>query len=374
MKRIIIISNYSSSLINFRGHLLKALTNKGHEVMAIAPPDKYADIVSNQLKKIGILFKSYPLSRSSLNFLREYNSYCCIRDIIKNYKPDIVIAYTTKPVIYTGIAMRYFSEAKYYPLITGLGYGFIEGSGIKRKLIKQLLIFLYGQALKYSYRITFQNTDDKKLFCKLKIISDNIKTNIIHGSGVNLKNFPLRLLPKKPVFLMLSRLLIDKGVREYFEAARIVKSQFPNAIFQLAGAIDSNPSSIGLNELNFYIKQGFIKYLGEISSVQKILAACRFFVLPSYREGTPRSVLEALATGRPIITTKVAGCRETVIHEKNGLLVAPRNSKSLAYAMIKLIKKTEYAIKKMGRESYILAKKKYDVEIVNKNLINILNL
>jgi glycosyltransferase involved in cell wall biosynthesis len=374
MKRIIIISNHSSSLINFRGHLLKTLVNKGHEVMAIAPLDEHADIVSRQLKKIGVLFKDYSLSRGSLNFLREYNSYCAIRDIIKNYKPHIVIAYTVKPVIYTGIAMRYFSEVKYYPLITGLGYGFTEGGGIKRNLIKHLMIFLYKQALKYPYRIIFQNNDDKNLFRKLKIISDDIKTNIIHGSGVDLKNFPLRFLPKKPVFLMLSRLLIDKGVREYFEAARIVKSQFPNVVFQLAGRIDSNPSSISFNELNFHIKEGFIKYLGEISSVQKSLAACRFYVLPSYREGTPRSVLEALATGRPIITTDVAGCRETVIHEKNGLLVAPRNSKSLAYAMIKLIKKTEYGIQKMGRESYILAKKKYDIEKVNKNLIDMLNL
>jgi glycosyltransferase involved in cell wall biosynthesis len=374
MKRIIIISNYSSTLINFRGHLLKTLVNKGYEVMAIAPHDEHADTVSNQLKKIGVLFKNYSLSRGSLNFLREYNSYCAIRDIIKNYKPHIVIAYTAKPVIYTGIAMRYFSEVKYYPLITGLGYGFTEGGGVKRNFIRQIMIFLYKRALKYPYRIIFQNTDDKNLFHKLKIVPDNVKTNIIHGSGVDLKNFPLRFLPKKPVFLMLARLLVDKGVREYIEAARIVKSQFPNAVFQLAGRIDSNPSSISFNELNLHIKEGFIEYLGEISSVQKSLAACRFYVLPSYREGTPRSVLEALATGRPIITTDVPGCRETVIHGKNGLLVAPRDSRSLAYAMVKLLKETDDKIESMSRESYILAKKKYDVKKVNKNLIDILNL
>jgi glycosyltransferase involved in cell wall biosynthesis len=173
---------------------------------------------------------------------------------------------------------------------------------------------------------------------------------------------------------MLARLLIDKGVREYFEAARLVKSQFPNAIFQLAGKIDSNLSSISSNELNLQIKKGFIKYLGELPSVQKSLASCRFYVLPSYREGTPRSVLEALATGRPIITTDVAGCRETVIHEKNGLLITPRDPKSLAFAMIKLLKEREDIIERMGKESYILAKDKYDVEKVNKNLIDILNL
>ena len=136
----------------------------------------------------------------------------------------------------------------------------------------------------------------------------------------------------------------------------------------------SKSAGIGINELNLQIKKGFIQYLGEISSVQKSLASCRFYVLPSYREGTPRSVLEALATGRPIITTNTPGCRETVIHGKNGLLIMPRDPKSLAFAMIKLLKEKEDKIESMGKESYILAKEKYDVKKVNKNLINILNL
>jgi len=374
MKRIIIISNHSSSLINFRGNLLKSLVNKGYKVMAIAPRDEHVNTVRSQLKKKKVLFNNYSLSRGGLSILKEYNSYSAIYNIIKNYKPNIVIAYTAKPVIYAGLAMKHFPKIKYYPLITGLGYGFTEGNELKRNLVKQIMIFLYKKALKYSDKIIFQNTDDVNLFCKLKIISNNTKTNIIYGSGVDLKNFPFCTLPKKPIFLMLARLLIDKGIREYFEAARLVKSQFPNAIFQLAGRIDSNLSSISFNELNLQIKKGFIKYLGEISSVQKSLASCRFYVLPSYREGTPRSVLEALATGRPIITTDVPGCRETVIHGKNGLLIAPRDAKSLAFAMIKLLKEKEVKIKSMGKESYILAKEKYDVEKVNKSLIDILNL
>lgn len=173
---------------------------------------------------------------------------------------------------------------------------------------------------------------------------------------------------------MLARLLIDKGVREYEEAARIVKNRFPEAIFQLAGSLDSNPSSISPKELKFWIKEGFIEYLGQITSVQKILASCRFYVLPSYREGTPRSILEALATGRPIITTDVAGCRETVRHGKNGLLVACKNSKSLADAMLRLLQEKENKIQSMGKASFILAKKKYDVKKVNKKLMSILNL
>ena len=181
-------------------------------------------------------------------------------------------------------------------------------------------------------------------------------------------------IPKKPIFLMVSRLLIDKGVREYVDAASLVKIKYPNAIFQLAGRMDTNPASINPDELNFWIKKNFIQYLGEISTVYKSISECRFFVLPSYREGTPRSVLEAMATGRPIITTDVPGCRETVIQGKNGLLVPPKNSRSLANAMIKLLKSSEDKIQSMGRESFILTRDKYDVEKVNKDIVDIIKL
>jgi glycosyltransferase involved in cell wall biosynthesis len=255
-----------------------------------------------------------------------------------------------------------------------LGYGFTEADGIKRKVIRRVMIVLYRAGLKNANSIIFQNLDDEKLFIKLKIIPKNLSSHVVHGSGVDLNLYPFSPLPKKPIFLMLARLLIDKGVREYAEAASLVKAKFPKAVFQLAGRLDSNPSSISSNELNFWIKKKFIQYLGEISSVQKSITNCRFYVLPSYREGTPRSVLEAMASGRPIITTDVPGCRETVTHGKNGLLVPPKNSKSLASAMIQLLEENEDKIQSMGRESFILTKDKYDVEIVNKNIVDIMNL
>ena len=149
---------------------------------------------------------------------------------------------------------------------------------------------------------------------------------------------------------------------------------FPKTIFQLAGYLDENPSGISLNELQSWIKQGNIKYLGEIGSVQKILKLCRYYVLPSYREGTPRSTLEALSTGRPVITTDVPGCRETVIHKKNGLLVPPKNPKALARAMITLLEETDKKIKIMAKESYLIAKNKYQIEKVNKSILSIIGL
>ena len=173
---------------------------------------------------------------------------------------------------------------------------------------------------------------------------------------------------------MISRLLIDKGVREYVEAAKIVRSRFPNVIFQLAGYLDENPSSITARELQSLINQGDIQYLGELKSVQPILKNCKFYVLPSYREGTPRSILEALSTGRPIITTDVPGCRETVVHEKNGLLVPIKDPVALANAMIRLLKEKDESIKKMAQESYLIAKNKYEINKVNQSMLNIMNL
>jgi glycosyltransferase involved in cell wall biosynthesis len=374
-KHILIISSELFSLINFRSSLIKYLIDDGHRVTVLVPKEKYnTEGTIQKLKSMGVIFKSYSLSRAGLNPFKDYLSYKSICFVISQCKPDIVIAYTAKPVIYAGMAMRHFPKISFFPLITGLGYGFTEGDGLKRKLIQQLMIILYRKGLKNSKSIIFQNPDDEKLFYKLKIIFKNMSSHIVHGSGVDLDLYPFSPLPKKPIFLMLARLLIDKGVREYAEAARIVKAKFPKAIFQLAGRLDSNPSTISSNELNFWINEGFIQYLGEISSVQKSITSCRFYVLPSYREGTPRSVLEAMATGRPVITTDVPGCRETVIHGKNGLLVPPKNSKSLANAMIQLLEETDDKTQSMGRESFILAKEKYAVERVNKDIISILNL
>ena len=374
-KNILIISSELSSLINFRSSLIEYLIDEGHKLTVLVPKEKYdTGNKTKKLKSIGVVFKSYSLSRTGLNPFKDYSSFKSICYSISQIKPDIVLAYTAKPIIYAGIAMRHFPKTIFFPLITGLGYGFTEGNGVKRKLIKKLMVILYKEGLKRAKSVIFQNSDDKELFYKLKIIPSNMSTSIVHGSGVDLNHYPFSIPSKRPIFLMLARLLIDKGVREYAEAASIVKNKYPNAVFKLAGRLDSNPSSISSEELNLWINDGFIEYLGEISSVQESLADCRFYVLPSYREGTPRSVLEALATGRPVITTDSPGCRETVIHGINGLLVSPKNSKSLANAMVQLLKEKDDKILSMGKESFILSKNKYAVEKINKSIADIMNL
>ena len=374
MKHILFVASYGPSLINFRLSLIKKLLSKGYEVSVASPKKNFSNISQKQLKDIGVKVNIFSFSRTSLNLFHDYNSLIEIYKIIRKLKPDIIISYTAKPVIYTGLILRFFKQIRHYPLITGLGYYFIPKKSFKHKILKYIIIKLYREGLKNSKKIIFQNKDDQYLFLKFNIIKDKKKTKIINGSGVDLNAYPVSPIPSKPIFLMISRLLVDKGVREYVQAAKIVRSRFSNAIFQLAGFLDENPAGISSNELKSWINKGDIQYLGKIKSVQSILKSCRYYVLPSYREGTPRSTLEALSTGRPVITTDVPGCRETVIHKKNGLLVPEKDPQALANAMVRLIKEKDKNIKKMAHESFLIAKNKYEIKKVNQSILDIMNL
>ena len=374
MKHILIFASYGPSLINFRLHLIKKLISRGYKVSVAVPKDKFSNNLQKKLKDLGVDTHIFKLYRQSLNIFKDFISLLEIYRILVNLKPNVVISYTAKAVIYSGLILKFFKKINYYPLITGLGYSFSKRNTIMYKISNFLIIKLYTYGLKSSDKIIFQNNDDQALFLKLKIFKKKNLSGVVSGSGVDLNLYPLTNLPSKPIFLMVARLLIDKGVREFVEAAKIVRLRFPNAKFQLVGGLDQNPLSISSKELNLWINQGNIEYLGELKSVQSILQSSKFFVLPSYREGTPRSILEALSTGRPIITTDSPGCRETVIHGKNGLLVPARNATALAKAMIKLLNEKEKTLKKMAKESYLLAKNNFEIGKVNKSMLKIMNL
>tara|TARA_Y100000768_G_C23943877_1_gene666535 strand:+ start:133 stop:1257 length:1125 start_codon:yes stop_codon:yes gene_type:complete len=374
MKHILIFASYGPSLINFRLHLIKKLISKGYKVSVASPIDNFSISLQDELKNLGVNLNFFSLSRTGLNIFQDLKSISQIYKIIKSSKPNIIISYTAKPVIYSGLILNFFPKISFFPLITGLGFAFTEMNLFKQKLIKFLMIKLYKFALLASKKVIFQNKDDQYLFYKLKIINKKKMSNIVNGSGVDLNSYPFSILPSKPIFLMISRLLIDKGVREYVSAAKIVRLNFPNARFQLAGYLDKNPSAISNDELKSWIEKGYIEYLGEHKSVQPILKSCRYFVLPSYREGTPRSTLEALSTGRPIITTDVPGCRETVINNKNGLIVPVKNSVALANAMINLLTEKDEKLENMAQESFLLAKSKYEINKVNQSILDVMNL
>jgi glycosyltransferase involved in cell wall biosynthesis len=374
MKHILIIASWGPSLINFRLPLIKKLLSRGHKVSVAAPIDNFSEVLQKKIIDLGVNVSIFSLSSKGLNFFKDCKSIFEIYKIIRKIKPNIIISYTTKPVIYTGLILKCFKKVSYYPLITGLGYTFIDRYSIKHKILKYFIVKLYREGLKSSKKIIFQNKDDQGLFFKLKIIRQKNLSDVVNGSGVDLNAYPLSSLPSKPVFLMISRLLIDKGVREYVEAAKIVRSRFSGVTFQLVGYLDKNPSGISANELQSWINKGDIEYLGEVKSVQSVLKLCKYYVLPSYREGTPRSTLEALSTGRPIITTDVPGCRETVIHEKNGLLVPVKDSVALANAMIRLLNETDKNIERMAKESFLIARNKYEINKVNQSMLNMMDL
>ncbi|ANB03913.1 glycosyltransferase family 4 protein [Ectothiorhodospira sp. BSL-9] len=372
--RVLIIGSLSQSLVNFRGSLLQSLKREGHEVFAAAPWDDSAADIAVRLGKWDIPFLPVCLSRSGTNPVSDWHALQALKRLLRKVSPDVLISYTAKPVIYGGIAAASIGGIRFFPMITGLGYAFTEGGGAKRRMLRAVVQALYRRSLAGAEAVFFQNPDDERLFCDLGLVPERVRSVRVHGSGVDLQAFSPVPLEAAPVFLMLSRLVTDKGVREYVEAARLVKGRFPDAVFRLGGGLDPNPAGVKAAELREWVDSGVVEYLGDVQPVQPTLAGCRCYVLPSYREGTPRSVLEALATGRPVITTDAPGCRETVVHGQNGFLVQPRDAYALAEAMIRLLEEPDSEVERMALASLALARDKYDVHKVNARLLEVMGL
>jgi glycosyltransferase involved in cell wall biosynthesis len=371
-KRLIIVTNSASNLLSFRGRLIKELIDKNFQVLVIIPDSDFSIDFEKNVLKLGAKISTIPLDRAGLNPFRDFLTYLALKSSFKKFKPDIVLSYTSKPIIYSGLAIGKNPKIKFFPNLTGLGYGFTEKFELKRKLINVILKSLYKLSLRFSTAVIFQNPDDELLFDNLNITKDR-KTFIVNGSGVDLKFYSRTSLPSKPIFLMLSRLVADKGVIEYCEAAKEIRDKFPDVIFQLAGSFDPNPSGLKYDQLKPFIDAKDIEYLGHIKDVREILNRCRYYVLPSYREGTPRSVLEAMSIGRPIITTNTTGCKETVLNGINGLLITPKDKDSLVIAIQKMLKLDDKKVNEMANESIKLVSEKYDVRKVNQHIIEIIN-
>jgi glycosyltransferase involved in cell wall biosynthesis len=283
-------------------------------------------------------------------------------------KPFFVLSYTVKPVIY-GILVAYLlGIPKRFAMITGLGYSLQDTQN--RNILSAIIGFLYKSVLNRSSKVFFQNPDDESYFRQRGFINPATHTLVINGSGVDLDHYKYCLPPKNStVFLLIARLLGDKGIREFVSAAKKIKIFHPDAIFQIAGWVDENPNSITQAEVDAWVDEGLIQYLGYVDDVRLILSGCDIYVLPSYREGTPRSVLEAMAMGRPVITTDAPGCRETVVDGDNGFLVPVKDVDALVDAMQKFIYDPSLIIL-MGARSREIAEKKYDVHKVNAVMLN----
>jgi glycosyltransferase involved in cell wall biosynthesis len=370
MKKVLLIANAKYTLTHFRGELIEELQKRGHSVKMAVPLGK--DLDGSQVSAKEVL--PIRMDRKGINPKNDLKLIWDLIRLVRSEKPDVVINFTIKPVIYGSLVAGFFSRAKIFSNITGLGYVFTDTSA-KAGIIKKIVIILYRLALKRNEKVFFQNPDDIKLFSQIGVLPPD-KAKLINGSGIAIEKFASLSAPTKQSqsFLFVGRLLKDKGLKELVEAFKIVKKKFPNAVLTVVGEGDDNPNSFDPNQIeNWKVQEKSILFLGRVNDVKPYLRSHQVMVLPSYREGTPRSVLEAMASGMPIITTDVPGCRETVENGKNGFLVPAREHGLLAEKMLYFLLNPEQ-IKKMGEQSLILVKNKFDVKNVNAEILKTLDI
>jgi glycosyltransferase involved in cell wall biosynthesis len=322
MARLLVAANSTWNLENFRIGLVRELVRAGHEVITLSPDPQGVVMDGRVLPHI-----PWRVERSGIDPLKNLASMLRILKTIRQKKPDIFLGFTIKPNIYGSIACRWLKVPAILN-VSGLGTAFLGGSAVRRAIL-----LLYQFAFAKADVVFFQNPDDAELFVKERAVRAG-QAHVLPGSGINLTNFAPSILPSEPRFLMIARILADKGVREYVAAARQLKHRIPGAQFSLLGQIDhQNRSAIGEAELQQWVGEGVIKYLGATKDVRPFIRESAAVVLPSYREGLPRTLLEAAAMGRPLIGTDAPGCRQVVRDGVTGYLCEPRNADSLAVTM-----------------------------------------
>lgn len=367
-EKFLLIASFADSLVRFRGPLIDALLETGCEVHVAAPALSESPGLVVGLMAKGVHCHDIPLVRTGLNPVQDGRALFSLFRLMRQIRPDHVLGYTIKPVIYGSLAAWLAGVRRRFALITGLGYAFTGQASGKRGLLRGLIQWLYRFALTRAHKVFFQNPDDEALFRRLELLPAVVPSCVVNGSGVDVEEYSVVPQPAVPSFLLIARLLGDKGVCEYAQAAAQVRARHPQARFQLVGWIDDNPDAITQQELDAWVEAGTLEFLGKLPDVRPAIADCSVYVLPSYREGTPRTVLEAMAMGRAIITTDAPGCRETVVDGDNGYLVPVQDAEALARAMERFIEQPELA-ETMGQRSREIAEQKYDVHKVNEVML-----
>ena len=373
--KIIMIGTVASSFYGFRADLIRSLLKKGHQVYAFTSEYTAEDL--KKIVKLGATPIAYTLNRGGLNPLADIISTYQLSKKIKEINPDLVFSYFSKPVIFGTLAAKLAKVPHVIGMLEGLGYTFTEqpeGLSKKTQFIKKIQVFLYKISLPQLDQLIFLNPDDPKdLLKKYEIYVKDVE--VLGGIGLNLQDYPYKPINSinSPIkFLFIGRLLKEKGIHEFVQAAKLVKKIYPHTQFIVLGAIDHhNLGALQQAELDSLISTNMIHYPGHVSNVKDWIADSHVFVLPSYREGVPRSTQEAMAIGRAIITTDVPGCRETVVNKRNGFIVQKWDPEALAEKMVYLIEHPDQ-IRLMGNESYKIAVEKFDAEKVNQRLMNIL--
>lgn len=363
------LGNFAEWLINFRGPLLEEMAKRGNSVYACAPDA--SEKIRTQLAKIGVNYVNIPLSRDKLDPLLDIRTIVRFYKLLVKIKPDYVFVYTIKPVVFGSFAAKLAGVDTIISMVEGLGFVYSESAN-KKSWLKYLVNFLYRKSLKFSSRTIFLNKEDAQFFKETRLIHED-QGVVLNGTGVDLEYYTVSPMPEQISFLMIARLIKEKGIYEYIKAAETVKKDFPAVQFNLVGWIDEHPSSLSEKELKSLVDKGNVNYLGRLDDVRPAITSASVFVLPSYREGFPRTIQEAMAMGRPVITTDVPGCRETVVEGVNGYMVPAEDVEGLVNAMEKFIKIPELA-SEMGQQSRNTAVSYFNKDDITKRILKIIGL
>jgi glycosyltransferase involved in cell wall biosynthesis len=368
---IAIITSQAFSLVNFRGALIRHLVSEGARVYAFAPD--YTDRMKTSVSGLGAIPVDYSSQRARIQPWRDTLRAALLAAKLRTIKPQIVLSYFIKPVIFGTLAGWIAGVPRRIALVEGLGYVFVPDpeNSWKKSFVKTMAILLYRLGLSRAHRVLFLNEDDRSEFIERRMVAPE-KTEMIGGIGVDLDQFAVSQAPTQPVtFVFVGRLLKEKGLVEFVSAARIVKAKCSESRFLVLGDVDANPGSVRLSQLNDWVNEGLIEWPGHVE-VHSWLMMSSVFVLPSYyREGVPRSTQEAMALGRPVITTDMPGCKETVEDGVNGFIVPPRNPQVLSEAMMRFVVEPQL-ISIMGRESRRIAEARFDEKTSVRTLTGIL--
>ncbi len=359
--KIIIVTAATNTIPRFRIEMLESWVDSNADVLVLG--DEPESAWGGYFEGRGMRYRSYSVSRNGLNPMADARTLRELKDVFFEEQPDKVFTYQAKPNIYGCLAAHSAGVSEVYVMMGGLGSVF-SSDDPKSRCVRAVVSCEYKIALRHAKKVFFQNGEDLSTLKKAGIVRAE-QVVMVRGSGVNVERFALAPLPEKLSFLFVGRLVRGKGVFEYLDAARMVKSRHPEVEFHLVGPFDTNPTSLTPEKLQPYIDDGVVAYHGEQKDVRPFLRACSVFVLPSYYgEGTPKAALEAMATGRPLIVADAVGCREVVRQEENGLFVPPKDAGALEEAMVRLIEDPRL-VRAMGLASRRFVEERFDVRKVN---------
>jgi glycosyltransferase involved in cell wall biosynthesis len=368
---ITIVSHFASSVVNFRGPLIQALHGQGVHVHVLAPDWQQQTEQSSQV--LGAKTAAYGLSRAGLNPFADLLTLLQLWRYFKASNPEVVLTHAAKTNVWGILAAALAGVPHRVAMVEGMGYAFTEsanGRTFKQWLVGAVLSTLYRIAFKLAHKVVVLNPDDAADLQRLCGLPQH-KTVLLGAIGVPLPDWLLHPPHTQPIsFTMIARLLREKGILEFLQAARLLKARHPEVRFYLLGGLDDNPGAINQADIQSWLDDGTVEWPGQVN-VKPWLVKTSVFVLPSYREGVPRSTQEAMAMGRPVITTDVPGCRETVVDGMNGFMVQPRNVPALAAAMLKFVQNPSL-VATMGAESRRLAEERFDVYKINRKLMDVL--